>query len=79
MSISDDEINWVTLTLELPDELEAQLEKRAREEGLSLACYCIHLLFRHFLEGATAEQKERWQLRFLATLRRNGCADGVSA
>jgi hypothetical protein len=77
MDNADDQIKWVTLKIELPDELEAKLEKRAQEEGMSVTCYCVHAIFRHFMEGATAEQKELWERHLPATLRRNGCPDGV--
>jgi len=79
MDNPDDQIKWVTLTIELSDELEAKLEKRAQEEGMSITCYCVLAIFRHFMEGATAEQKELWERQLPATLRRNGCADAVSA
>jgi hypothetical protein len=64
---------WFTLKLEFPDEVEARLEKVAQEAGLSLKCYCVHVLLKHLLKDASAEQKERWEQQLPATLRRNGC------
>lgn len=70
----EDQIAWVTLTLNFEPEQEAILEERARAAGLSPACYCIHVLHQHLLEDATTPaEKERWHRDFPATLRRNGC------
>jgi hypothetical protein len=71
----EDQIAWVTLKLEFPDEVGARLEEIARGAGLSLKCYCIHVLLRHLLKDAASEEKERWLLQLPVTLRRNGCDD----
>jgi uncharacterized protein with HEPN domain/predicted transcriptional regulator len=70
---NQNDIAWVTLTIELPDEVGARLEKVAREAGMSLKCYCTRVLLKDLLKGASAEQKERWREQIPATLRRNGC------
>ena len=77
MLSNENQIAWVTLTLEFPDELEAHLEKAAKDAGLSVKCYCVRILLKHWLESASDEQKERWQQQVPATLRRNGCDDSV--
>ncbi|HXQ25875.1 MAG TPA: HepT-like ribonuclease domain-containing protein [Candidatus Acidoferrales bacterium] len=74
---NEDQITWFALKLEFPDEVGARLEKIAQEAGLSLKCYCVRVLLRHLLKDASAEQKERWQQQWPATLRRNGCDDDV--
>ncbi len=55
----EDEIKWVTLTLNFSPEQEAGLEKLAQAMGLSLKCYCVHVLHNHLLKDASAEQIER--------------------
>ncbi len=72
---AEDEIKWVTLALNFPPDQEARLEARAKAEGLSVKCYCIHLLYNHLLNDAVAEQKETILRDLPATLRRNGCHD----
>jgi uncharacterized protein with HEPN domain len=69
----ENQIRWVSLKLELPDDVGARLEKIAQEAGLSLECYCVRILLNHLMKDASAEQKERWQKDVPATLRRNGC------
>ena len=69
----EDQSAWVTLTFNLPDELEKKLEKPAQDAGLSVKCYCLRVLLKHLLEGASPEQRERWQQTVPATLRRNDC------
>jgi hypothetical protein len=71
----EDQINWVTLTLNFTPEQEAKLLERAQAVGLSPKCYVVNLLLRHLLEDATAIQREQWQRDFPATLRRNGCEE----
>jgi len=66
---------WVTLKIELPDELEKRLETIAQEAGLSFRCYCLRILLKHLLKSASPEQQERWQRHIPATLRCNGCDD----
>jgi len=72
---AEEQIKWVTLNVEFPAEVEARLEKRAREEGLSLTCFCLRLVLRDLLKDASAEQKELWLSQVPATLRKNGCDD----
>jgi uncharacterized protein with HEPN domain len=71
----ENQTTWVSLKLELPDDVGARLEKIAQEAGLSLKCYCVRILLNHLMKDASAEQKERWQQHLPATLRRNGCND----
>lgn len=71
----EDQTAWVTVTLNLPEELEKRLETLAQEAGVPLKCYCLKVLLSRLLEGASAEQRERWQRDIPATLRRNGCDD----
>ena len=75
---SEDQIKWVTLTLNFPPEMEIMIEARACELGLSPKCYCIHVLHGHLLRDASVLQRERWVQEFPATLRRNGCDDSYS-
>jgi hypothetical protein len=70
---NDDDIKWVALTLNFKPEVEAKLETHARAAGLSLKCYCVHVLYRHLSTDASDAEKERWGQGFPATLRRNGC------
>jgi hypothetical protein len=74
----EEEITWVTLTLNFPQELDSLIETRAHELGLSPKCYCVHVLHRHLLKDAADVQKERWTREFPATLRRNGCDESFS-
>ena len=77
-TMSDEsQITWVTLKLELPDEIEVRLGKIAHDAGLSLKCYCVRVLLHHLMKDASPEQKERWQRQVPATLRRNGCDDSA--
>jgi uncharacterized protein with HEPN domain len=71
------EIAWVTLTIELPDEVGASLEEVAREAGVSFKCYCVRILLKDLLKNASADRKERWSQQLPATLRRNGCDDSA--
>jgi hypothetical protein len=73
---AEEEIKWVTLTLNFPPNEEARLEARAKTEGLSVKCYCLRVLLKHLAEESETEQ---WQRKFDATLRRNGCHDGTKA
>ena len=70
-----EQTGWVTLKIELPDELEKRLETIAQEAGLSLKCYFLRALLKHLLTGASPEQRDQWQWQIPATLRRNGCED----
>ena len=63
----EDEIKWVTLTLAFPPDQEARLEARAKAEGLSVQCYCVHLLYNHLLRDADSEQQESIQGSWPAT------------
>jgi hypothetical protein len=67
----EDQIKWVALKLDFSPEHEAVLQKRAQASGLSIECYCLHLLYKNLLEEASAAQKEQWQRNLPATLRRN--------
>jgi len=69
------QIAWVRVNLEFPEDIEKRLEKIAQEAGLCLKCYCLRVLLKHLLEGRSSEQQERWQRQIPATLRRNGCDD----
>ena len=75
MPLLTEEMAWVTLKTELPEDLEKRLETLAQEAGLSLACYCLRILLKHLLEGGAPEERERWQRQIPATFRRNGCDD----
>jgi len=72
---NENEITWVELKLEIPDDIAARLEIIARQAGLSFKCYCVRVLLKHVMEDASAEQKERIQKGMPATMRRNGCDD----
>ncbi len=72
-----DEIGWVALTLEFPDEVGARFEEIAREAGMSLECYCVRALFQLLMEGASVDQKERLLHQLPATLQKNGCGGGM--
>ncbi len=72
---TEDQIRWVTVTLNFSPEEEAGLEKQASDAGLSLKCYCVHILHKHLLDGASAVQQEQWQRYFPASLLRNGCRE----
>jgi hypothetical protein len=74
---NEDEIKWVALTLEFTPEQEAFLEARAGELGLSLKCYCVHMLYRHLLKDSSDTENEDRVRRFPATLRRNGCDENT--
>jgi uncharacterized protein with HEPN domain len=76
-TIDENQIGWVSLKLELPDDIGARLEKVAQEAGLSLKCYCVRVLLKHLMKDASPEQKERWLQHVPATLRRNGCDDSI--
>lgn len=72
---TEDQTAWVTVSLNFSPEEEARLEKQASDAGLSLKCYCLHILHEHSLEDAPAAQRDQWQRAFPATLRRNGCGE----
>lgn len=78
MNNEEEQINWVTLTLNLPPPLEGAVEAATCELGLSAKCYCVHVLYRHLLRGASDVQKEKWTGDLPATLRRNGCDENFS-
>lgn len=74
----EEEIKWVQLTLDFSDEEEARLTELAQAEGLSLKCFCIHVLFRHMINEDSGVDKELWERQLPLTLRRNGCDAGHS-
>lgn len=81
MTSSDEQnpIKWVTLTLDFTPEQEAVLEAGARTAGLSVKCFCVHVLYKHLLNNASAVEKEKWLQEFPETLRRNGCSEDTRA
>jgi hypothetical protein len=74
----DDQTAWVTLKIELPDDLERALKELAQHAGISIECYCVRVLLNHLMETASRENRERWQSQIPATLRRNGCDDAIT-
>jgi hypothetical protein len=70
---SENQITWATLTLDFPPEVEDRLKAKAQTAGLSLKCYCVHLLLKLLLKDASDVEKEEWRQDFPASLRRNGC------
>lgn len=74
----EDQSKWVALTLNFSDEQGALLEKLAQDAGLSLKCYCVHMLFRHLLQDAPADRIESWRAQLPTTLSRNGCHETLS-
>ncbi len=74
---SEDQIKWVTLTLNFSDEQEAWLEKTAQAAGLSIKCYCVQTLYKHLMQDATADQMESWREQLPITLSRNGCHEAL--
>jgi hypothetical protein len=73
----EDQIKWAELKFDFSPEQEAVLQKGAQASGLSIECYCLHLLYEKLLEQASAAQKEQWQRNLPATLRRNGCQESL--
>jgi len=71
-----DDTTWITVKIELPDDVGSRLGKVAQTLSLSPRCYCVNLILKHLLEHADLVQKQRWPQEMSAILRRNGC-DGV--
>ncbi len=69
----EDQIAWVTITLDLPEDIEKRLETAAHDAGMSLQCYCLRVLLKHLIQNASPEQQEQWRQHIPATLRRNSC------
>jgi hypothetical protein len=69
----EDQIKWVALTLTFSPEQETWLEKMAQAAGLSLKCYCVHMLYKHLLQDAPVDRMESWREQLAITLSRNGC------
>jgi uncharacterized protein with HEPN domain len=70
-----EQVGWVTVKFELPEDIEEKLAKVAQDAGMSLKCYCLRVLLKHLLQGGSPEQQEGWRQHIPDTLRRNGCDD----
>lgn len=75
LSMPPEQINWVTISIDLPDDIAEKLAVAAKDGGMSIECYCLRVILRHLLETGSPEQNERWKDSIPATLRRNGCDD----
>ena len=69
----DDSTDWVPVTLTFSLEEEAVLQAVAQREGLSLKCYCVHVLYRHVLKDVLPPDEAQRQRELQTTLRRNDC------
>lgn len=68
-----DQTGWVSLELDIPDELGSKIEKAALARGMSVECFCIHAIIDCLKSGDSPEQAEFWDTKLAETLRRNGC------